>query len=117
MTTLLNAANKINADTAGLTSTHSEPTTQRAGTIANTVGQFFHGAAGDLDYLWGGDHIVPVGTPIEQPSGSIAGRLGGQRILPFLEGVQPGPGQGQAPVGLVEEGKSLWAQARKALGV
>lgn len=117
MSVLIPAANKLNADTAGLTSLHSEPPTEQAGTLANTVGQFFHGAAGDLDYLWGGDHIVPVGTPVEKPSGALGGRLGGLVPLHLLSGTQPGPEAAQAPTALVEQGKSLLERARKALGV
>jgi hypothetical protein len=113
---LVNAANRVNASRAGLTSIHQvAPTTQ--GTSATEVASHaFSSVNGELDALLFSEGVpAPVGTPIEKPTGSVAGRLGGLIPTGILSGVQPGPARaapatGPKPLGAV-------ARLRKTLGL
>jgi hypothetical protein len=84
------AADKINADTAGLTSAEPKVPTAQSTSPTEFVSQFVGSEYGGLSHLFSTDLPQAVDTSIERPTDSLRGRLGG--LVPAKGSVvAPGP--------------------------
>jgi|ERR1700685_1304425 len=71
------ASDKINADTAGLTSAEPKVPTAQGTSPTEFVSQFVGSEYGGLSHLFSTDLPTPVVTAVERPTDSLRGRLGG----------------------------------------
>jgi hypothetical protein len=128
MAAILNtAAQRLNADTAGLTHTGGEPNPGQAAaaTPAEVFHSVVHTASGALDALFRQEPTMPavVSTAPEVPTTATPGPNGGlvpSGLSHLISGAEapsaaPGPTMATAPAVVAEQAKSM-AEATKAAG-
>jgi len=116
---LINASTRINANTAGLTQVDREPPSAQSASPTEVITSLVHGAGGDLDALFGvGLPHESVARPIDRPTNSTAGRLGGLVPTSPMSGVQPGPQRVGHPLQTArQQATTALHRLRQTLGV